>query len=210
MTQSGGERSGPLVTPQMTSGEQSTPKSASSEISSYSTCLHLTPTWSGTRFSPDFVDEAHIIGSHPEHIDVGFLKGRFAPAMKVCTVSTDQHLAHRPWRRAKGWHPPTSSTIPLQEVLLAANPILRFLSDMVWRGGGQGWLVFIPCFHAHVLMGSLLCVIKASMVGNISPILQTSKLLVGSRAGTRTWLSKVMIQCSVVALGWESGGGRKV
>lgn len=128
--------------------------------------------------------------------------------MKVCTVSTDQHLALRPRRRVKGWHRPASSTIPLQEVLLATNALLRFLSDMVQRGGGQEWLVFIPCFHTQVLMGSLPC--KSSMVGNISSVLQTSKLLVGRRAGTGIQLSKVMIQCSVVALDWESGGGRKV
>ena len=76
---------------------------------------------------------------------------------------------------------PTSSTVPLQEVLLAVNSILRFLSDMVWRGGRQGWLVSIPCFHTQVLMGSLLRVSKARMVSNISPILQTSKLLVWSQ-----------------------------
>ena len=44
---------------------------------------------------------------------------------------------------------------------------------MVWRGGRQGWLVMVPCFH----MGSLLHVSKARMVSNFSPISQ-SKLLV--------------------------------
>lgn len=59
-------------------------------------------------------------------------------------------------------------------------------------------------------MGSLLHASKARMVSNFSPTSQTSKLLVGCKAGTRNWLSKVMIQSSVVALGWENGGGRNV
>lgn len=33
------------------------------------------------QLSPDFVDEAHVVGSYSEHINIGFLKGRFTPAM---------------------------------------------------------------------------------------------------------------------------------
>lgn len=87
--------------------------------------------WPGTRCSPDFVDEAHVVGSHPEHINVGFLKGRFAPAMNVYTVSTDQRLAHRPRRKAKGWHPLLPPPSHSWEVLRATDPILRFLSDVI-------------------------------------------------------------------------------
>lgn len=41
------------------------------------------PPWSGFRFLPDFVNEAHIVGPHPEHVNVGFLEGRFTPTMNV-------------------------------------------------------------------------------------------------------------------------------
>lgn len=104
------------------------------------------PSWSGARFLPDFVDEAHVVGSHPEHIDIGFLKGRFTPTMSTCTLSTDLHLAHKPGRRAKGWHPPSSSTIPA----LGSAISNRSCSEIPDRG--QGLLLFVPCFHTHVLL----------------------------------------------------------
>lgn len=45
----------------------------------------LTTTIVGGKSSPDFVDEAHVIGSHPEDVNVGFLESRFAPAVNMCS-----------------------------------------------------------------------------------------------------------------------------
>ena len=79
---------------------------------------------------------------------------------------------------------------------------------MVWRGGRQGWLVVIPRFHTQVLMGSLLRVSKARMVNNISPILQTSKLLVGNRAGNLALQSHDPNVCGCSGLGeWRRKEG---
>lgn len=37
------------------------------------------------KLSPDFIDEAHIIGSHPEYVNVGLLESRFTPAVNMCS-----------------------------------------------------------------------------------------------------------------------------
>lgn len=38
----------------------------------------------GGKLSPDFIDEAHVIGPYPEYINVGFLKSRLAPVVNTC------------------------------------------------------------------------------------------------------------------------------
>lgn len=45
----------------------------------------LTTTIVGGKSSPDFIDEAHVIGSHPEDVNVGFLESRLAPAVNTCS-----------------------------------------------------------------------------------------------------------------------------
>lgn len=69
-------------------------------------------------------------------------------------------------------------------------------------------MVSIYSRHTQVLMGSLLHVSKARMVNNISSILQTSKLLVGNRAGNLALQSHDPNICGCSGLG--EGGGRKV
>lgn len=44
----------------------------------------ITTSVVGGKLSPDFIDEAHVIGPHPEYINVGFLESRLAPAVNMC------------------------------------------------------------------------------------------------------------------------------
>jgi hypothetical protein len=39
----------------------------------------------GGKRSPDFIDEAHVIGSHPEYVNVGFLESRLTPVVNKCS-----------------------------------------------------------------------------------------------------------------------------